>query len=403
MNESSRRRATLVVAGAAHVLHDGLSASLYLLLPVWQAEFALTLTQVGVLRAAYTAAMASLQIPAGVLAERWGESVLLAAGTVIVGIAYIVLGVAASGFVLLVLCLFLVGCGSSTQHPLASSLVARTYEGPSIRAAIGIYNFSGDIGKLVFPAATAFLLTLMPWRSVVVVGYAGTALLVAPIVLVLLATLRRGQMQSGTSAHGQLLHGRGNWGIRDRRAFQILASIFFIDDATRTAFLTFAPFLLNAKGASMDTLGVALTLVFAGGAAGKFLCGVLAERLGIIRTVVVTELVTGLGILVLLVLPLTPGLVLLPIIGVALNGTSSVLYGNVAELVTPERRARAFGLIYTLGSAAAVIAPVLYGVMSDYVGVSRTLATIGIVVLVTVPLARWLRRTPAAETMSNSV
>ena len=402
MNEPSRRRATLLVAGAAHVLHDGFSASLYLLLPVWQSEFALTLTQVGMLRAAYTAAMATLQIPAGVLAERWGESLLLASGTIIVGIAYLVLGAAASGFLLLALCLFLVGCGSSTQHPLASSLVARTYEGPSIRAAIGIYNFSGDIGKLVFPAVTALLLTLMHWRWVVV-GYAGVALLVAPIVLVLLAALRRGQPHASVPAHGRLLRGRGNWGIRDRRAFQVLASIFIIDDATRTAFLTFAPFLLTIKGATVDTLGVALTLVFAGGAAGKFLCGVLAERLGIIRTVVVTELVTGLGILLLLALPLTPGLVLLPLIGVALNGTSSVLYGNVAELVTPERRARVFGLIYTLGSAAAVVAPVLYGVMSDRVGVTLTLATIGIVVLVTVPLARLLGRTSRTETMTGSV
>jgi MFS transporter, FSR family, fosmidomycin resistance protein len=401
MNESSHRRSTLIVAGAAHVLHDGLSASLYLLLPVWRAEFALTLTQVGMLRAAYTAAMATLQIPAGVLAERWGESLLLAAGTVVVGVAYLVLGAAASGFLLLALCLFLVGCGSSTQHPLASSLVARTYEGPSIRAAIGIYNFSGDVGKLVFPAVTAFFLTLMHWRWVVV-GYAGIALLVAPIVLVLLVALRRGQPHAGVHAHGQFLRGRGGWGIRDRRGFRILASIFVIDDATRTAFLTFAPFLLTARGASVDTIGLALTLVFAGGAAGKFLCGVLAERLGIIRTVVVTELVTGLGILLLLALPLTPGLVLLPIIGVALNGTSSVLYGNVAELVTPERRARVFGLIYTLGSAAAVIAPVLYGVMSDRVGVPLTLATVGIVVLVTVPLARLLPRTPPAETMSTS-
>lgn len=401
MNEPSRRRATLLVASAAHVLHDGFSASLYLLLPVWQAEFALTLTQVGMLRAAYTAAMASLQIPAGVLAERWGESLLLAAGTVIVGIAYLVLGAAASGFLLLAVCLFLVGCGSSTQHPLASSLVARTYEGPSIRAAIGIYNFSGDIGKLIFPAVTAFLLTLMHWRWVTV-GYAGTALLVAPVVLLLLAALRRGQTHTHVPAHGQSVLVRGAWGIRDRRAFQILASIFVIDDATRTAFLTFAPFLLTIKGASVDTLGIALTLVFAGGAAGKFLCGVLAERLGIIRTVVVTELVTGLSILLLLALPLTPGLVLLPIIGIALNGTSSVLYGSVAELVTPERRARAFGLIYTLGSAAAVAAPVLYGIMSDRVGVSLTLAVIGLVVLLAVPLARLLRRATPAETASSS-
>jgi MFS family permease len=391
MNDPARRRGTLAVAGIAHILHDGFSASLYLLLPVWQAQFSLTLTQVGVLRAAHTAAMACLQMPAGMLAERWGERILLAVGTIIAGAAYLLLGAIASGFLLIALCLFLVGCGSSTQHPLASSMVARAYEGAAVRSAIGIYNFTGDIGKLVFPAATAVLLTIVQWRWVVT-GYAGLALLVAGIVFVLLTAhgLRRSDPPAHTAGHG-LLAG-GSWGIRNRRGFRTLATIFVIDDATRTAFLTFVPFLLAAKGASVHTIGLALTLVFAGGAAGKFLCGLLAGRLGIIRTVIVTELITGAGILSLLVLPLTPLLVLLPVIGLALNGTSSVLYGTVAELVTPPRRARVFGLIYTLGSAAAVVAPVLYGVVSDRAGVSVTLAIVGTMVLTTVPLAQLLGR-----------
>ncbi len=391
MNDPVRRRGTLSVASMAHILHDGFSASLYLLLPVWQAEFSLTLTQVGTLRAAYTAAMACLQMPVGMLAERWGERILLAVGTVLVGAAYLLLGVIASGFLLIALCLFLVGCGSSTQHPLASSMVALAYEGPAIRSAIGIYNFSGDIGKLIFPAATAFVLTIFHWRGVVA-GYAGVALLMTGVVFVLLAAQGRRQSHPAAHAGRQGLLAGGSWGIRDRRGFQTLATIFVIDDATRTAFLTFAPFLLATKGAPVHTVGFALTLVFAGGAAGKFLCGLLAERAGIIRTVIVTELITGLGILSLLALPLTPILVLLPLIGLALNGTSSVLYGTVAELATPARRARVFGLIYTLGSAAAVVAPVLYGVVSDRAGVSITLAIVGAMVFITVPLARLLGR-----------
>ena len=41
-------------------------------------------------------------------------------------------------------------------------------------------------------------------------------------------------------------------------------------------------------------------LVFAGGAAGEFACGVLAERLGVIPTVIITETATGVGMLLLL-------------------------------------------------------------------------------------------------------
>ena len=41
--------------------------------------------------------------------------------------------------------------------------------------------------------------------------------------------------------------------------------------------------------------------------------------------------------LAVLALPLVPSLILLPVLGVALNGTSSVLYGTVPELVDGDK------------------------------------------------------------------
>jgi len=95
-------------------------------------------------------------------------------------------------------------------------------------------------------------------------------------------------------------------------------------------------------------------------------------------------------------LPLEPGLLLLPLIGVALNGTSSVLYGTVPELVTPERRARAFGVFYTGSIGAGALAPVLFGAVGDVVGVPSALVVVACVVLLTLPLAGVLKsRLPA--------
>src|SRR3989442_10293139 len=85
-------RAVLATASGTHFVHDGFSDILYVLLPVWAQEFGLSLAQVGLIRTAYTAAMASFQIPAGLLAERWGERRLLAAGTVAAGRRVLSLG-----------------------------------------------------------------------------------------------------------------------------------------------------------------------------------------------------------------------------------------------------------------------------------------------------------------------
>ena len=113
-----------------------------------------------------------------------------------------------------------------------------------------------------------------------------------------------------------------------RRGLLALSAIGVVDSATRAGFLTFLPFLLAARGASVPLIGAALTAVFLGGAGGKFVCGVLANRVGVLRTVLITETATSLGIIALLAAPLPVILALLVPLGAVLNGTSSVLYGT---------------------------------------------------------------------------
>jgi MFS family permease len=181
------------------------------------------------------------------------------------------------------------------------------------------------------------------------------------------------------------------WGIRDVRGFQALSAIGMIDNATRTGLLTFLPFALIENGVPPAAAGGALALVFAGGAVGKFVCGFVAERLGLIRTVVLTETLTTLGIVTVVFAPNAVVLAILFPLGVALNGTSSVLYATVADLVDPEKRARAYGLYYTLSIGASAMAPTLYGFAGDAVGVPATLTIVGLVVLLTIPLCLVLR------------
>ncbi len=141
------------------------------------------------------------------------------------------------------------------------------------------------------------------------------------------------------------------------------------------------------KGADLPMIGIALTLIFTGGAAGKLVCGWLGARLGVVGATFVTEGLTAAGILLLLPLPLTAGLIVLPLIGMALNGTSSVLYGTVPELVPAQKRQRAFSIFYTGGVGAGALAPVLYGLASDLADVPTMMMLVATVVLVTLPLA----------------
>jgi MFS family permease len=387
MNPIRLARATLVASCAIHFVHDGCSDLLYILFPVWARELSLSFAQVGLLRSGYSGALALFQVPAGFLAERWGESRVLAAGTFLTAVGFLCLGMA-GGFVPLLAFLVIGGLGSGTQHPLSSSLVSHAYEEGRRRVALGTYNFSGDLGKVTWPACVALLTAWAGWRwATRDVGI----LVLAAAIATLFVLARLAPIPELAAARDAAGRWGGGWGIRDTRGFSLLSAIHGIDNGSRTAFLTYLPFLLLGKGLGMDMMGLALGLTFAGGATGKFVCGLLAERVGIIRTVILTEAATGLGILLLLLLPAGPALLLLPILGVALNGTSSVLYGTVAELVAPERRSRVYGLFYTVGIGCSALFPPVFGLLSDWIGVPMTLVVLAALVLIILPLAQLLR------------
>src|ERR1700756_5146660 len=219
------RTRVLWVACGAHALHDGLTDTLYLLLPLWQAQFALSYAAIGLLRALYTGVMAGFQVPAAKLAHRMGGARMLAAGTAVAAVAYLLLG-ASSSVALLAVALVLGGIGSSTQHPIASSLVAAAYEGPRSRGALGTYNFAGDLGKMALPSITACLIAMISWRwtgtAVGVIGLLGAG----AILLSLRAVTSAADRPTNSPAPKSEAHGRIN---PPHSGFALLLTIGVID------------------------------------------------------------------------------------------------------------------------------------------------------------------------------
>jgi MFS family permease len=381
--KSTERRA-LGVACGAHALHDGYTDLVYILLPVWQNEFGLGFAALGLMRTVFSGTLASFQIPAGFLAERFGAVAVLALGTALAGFGYVLAGFS-NGVAFLVAALFVGGLGASTQHPLASSLIAHAFAGSRSLKVLGTYNFAGDIGKMTLPAVAAFLFIVLSWRQALMLlgclgGLAALAIFFAmPHFRDNPATPRE---SNSSASPGVPVPAYG---------YPLLLSVGVIDSATRMAFLTFLPFVLTAKGASLQTVGLALTLVFAGGAAGKLVCAYIGARIGAVATVWLTEMVTACGIVALLPLSLEAALVLLPVVGIALNGTSSVLYGSVPDLVEPAWRQRAFSIFYTGTIGAGAVSPAIYGLLGDAVGVPTALLIVAAVVLVTLPITLMLR------------
>jgi MFS family permease len=379
-------RRVLGVACGAHVLHDGYTDLVWVALPIWQAEFGLSYAVVGLLRTVYSGTLAGLQIPAAAVAARIGAATVLSVGTALAGLCYCLAGLS-SGFGLLVLALFLGGLGAATQHPIGSALVTRTFGGARSLRAFGTYNFAGDVGKVVLPATATSLLLIMAWRpAYTLLGLVG--IVAAGVIAVLTPKIGPElQVRPADLAAGA----RGEDNAARSFAFRILVLFGITDSVVRGGFFVCLPFLLIGKGAAVTTAGFALTLVFIGGAAGKLACGWVGNWLGNVATIAICQALAAAGLVVILLLPLRLTLIILPFVGLVLNGVTTVIYGSVPDYAAPERRTHLLSVFYTITIGSAAVAPPVAGLLSDHISIAGTVMIVAALTLATIPFAFLLK------------
>ena len=353
-------RRTLVFGSATHVWSDFFFTLIVPLLPLMRddPDLALSYTEVGILKSVFTGSSAVLQVPAGWAAEFTGEFWLLIGGNLWVALGLLLVAVMPT-FLLLVVVSFVVGLGGGTQHPLASSMVSRAYDDKGRSTAVGTVNFAGDLGKMAAPAVGGLLADGLGWRGTVrAAGIAGAAFIGA------LALTRRAvdiPVADPTSEPGAELPDEGG----NFRGFLALSLIGFLDSMARGGSLAFLPFVLEDKGMSFGRISLMLFILFVGGAAGKFVCGWLGERFEPVRLIWWSKGLTAVLLVAVIFAPVQALIPLVLLLGLGLNGTSSVLYATVAGLIPPGRRARMYGYFYTTNEGGSIAAPVLYGRIAD--------------------------------------
>lgn len=384
--KTTTKKTTYVLTSCcgAHIIQDGLGALQYVLLPILAQTFGLSYAQVGSLRAISKTARVLLEVPAGILSEKVGERQLLALGLIGAGLGY--LGVAlAPDFRSIALLFLLAGAGAALQHSLASSVVVKTSDFAARRRALGAYNSSGDAGKLAFTGIFSLGIGAgLAWNGIVII-LAALALVFGVAVWFLLkgvdtehVKIKNTPTSAGTASR---------WGIKDPRNFSFLGIVVFLDSMVQSVFLTFLAFILLEKGATSAVATGAVVLALAGGMVGKFCCGFLAARFGDRNAFILIQILTVTGIASLIILPAQALLVLLPGIGLVVQGSSTVTYGSVADFVDQGRQSRGYALIYTLVSGSSMVGPFLFGLMADQATLSTSISLLALIVCLTIPLA----------------
>ena len=374
-------RRTLWFGSIMHIWSDLHFALMFPLLPLIESDMGLSFTQVGILRATYSGASAVLQIPAGFIAENMGEFWLLLGGNVWVSVGLVGMALAPM-FVMLVLLSFVGGLGGGFQHPLASSMVSRAYDDGGRSTAVGTVNFAGDLGKMLAPPIVAGAIAVnMGWRQLLwVVG-------LASLVFMALSALSRRAVDIGRPERVESEDGASGSGSARLSGFATLSGIGALDSMARVGALTFLPFVLISKDVSQSQAISMLLFVFIGGAAGKFVVGWLGDKFSTVSLIWATKGLTAVLIVAALYVPMSAMIPLLVLLGVGLNGTSSILYATVAEYVPAFRRARFYGFFYTTNEIGTVAAPICYGILADAYSLSATMLIMGAATALILPVS----------------
>ena len=93
----------------------------------------------------------------------------------------------------------------------------------------------------------------------------------------------------------------------------------------------------------------------------------------------------------MLALPLELTLIALPLIGVVLNGVTTLIYGSVPAYAAPERRTHVLSVFYTIAIGAAAVAPPFAGAIGDFIGIPATVMIVSALTLATIPFAFLLK------------
>jgi len=387
MSSQARRGSILAIGCSVHAIQDGLTATIYVLLPILAEAFGLNYGQVGLFKAVKSIAQGMLEIVSGVAAERLGEKLLLIFGLGVAGTGYLLLS-QAGGSNLILMSLVLVGVGVAFQHALASALIAGAYDNAGRRGALGLYNSSGDVGKLAFSASFSLAIGAgIAWHSIALV-FGAIAVAFGVVVLLLLGTACSAQSASPCTDHAV------GWGVIDPRSFSALFVVVFLDSMVQAGVLTFAAFLMLSKGTSLAVATMASVCILVGGIFGKAVCGFAAARFGVPIAFGLAQMLTAAGILAVVLSPAVMAFLLLPLLGIVLQGSTSMTYGMVADFVHKSRTARGFALIYASSSFASVGAPLGFGLIGDAYGIETALAAMAIVTLVSLVPLFILREVP---------
>jgi MFS family permease len=293
----------------AHAAHHFLMALQQPLLPSIRDYFKVkSYTETSYVPMSFSLTSATGQLLAGWLSNRWGPTVLIMIGTLGVAVAGVLIGISPT-YVMLIVFLMLMGILSGGYHPAATPLISASVD-PQIRGrALGFHLVGGNAAFFVSPIIAGVIVGAFGeaegWR------YAFLILAIPTVVFALIFLfylLRRGGRAHVAQIQRRIPEERPPQPGYRRRLTAFLVMMVIGGGVGMSVLPLLTLYMTDELNASNATAGGLMAIVFSSGLWAGPVGGFISDKIGSIKVIIATGLLSGILIYALKWVNLGPSL-----------------------------------------------------------------------------------------------
>ena len=382
-------RAVAIVSSAHFTSH------FYLLLlpplfPLLREVYGVGYTELGFAISVFSIVTACTQVPVGFAVDRFGARRLLAAGLLLEGAAFVLIGLAPF-YGMLVALMAVAGLANSVYHPADYSLLNASVNPRRMGRAFSFHTSAGMLGNAIAPVTMVFLMAFMDWRTALtlcgILGI-GVALLVTFNGRVLKERPGRGD---GAAAGGAGAAASGATGVRLLMSAPILLGTLFFFGMSVAGY-GIQSFSVSALHILHDAPVLVATTVLSAylfaSPVGVLAGGWVADRIRRRHDAFAATCIVLVAVCIGAVAALRPPLALIAALFVVAGFFSGMVAPSrdmlIRSMSPPGEIAKVFGFVSTGFNLGGIVAPVLFGFMLDRSDPGNVFWTVALVSFATV-------------------